>query len=148
MDKIKDILKSPVKDDVKRIKKALDRYIINKKEKKELFKEIKNINKGEDSFDDGMVYFKLENSLITGIDTDCCVSCIIENEMGDRILTNDPPGREKIAIQTSNKIIHNIYSNKTMLENLISQALANDLDFENEPTIKQITAKEYYSLLD
>lgn len=103
---------------------------------------------GGDSFDDGMVYFKLENSLISGIDTDCCVSCIIENEKGDRILTNDPPGREKIAIQTSNKIIHNIYLNKTMLETLISQALANDLDFENEPTIKQITAKEYYSLLD
>lgn len=95
-----------------------------------------------------MVYFKLENPSISGIDADCCISCIVENEDGNRVLLNIPPGRERIAIQTSNKIIYDTSSNKTMLEIIINQALKNDLDFLNEPTIKQITAKEYYSLLD
>lgn len=94
-----------------------------------------------------MLYFKLENPSISGIDADCCVSCIVENEDGNRVLVKTPPGRGRIAIQTSNKIINNTALNTTMIEDLINQAINNDLDFENEPTIKQITAKEYYSLI-
>jgi hypothetical protein len=101
---------------------------------------------GGDSVDDGMEYFKLENPAIGGIDYLYCVSCIVENENGDRMLMYTPPGRERIAIQTSNKIIYNS-DGSTMLERLISDANRNGLDFENEPTIKRITAKEYYSLL-
>lgn len=94
-----------------------------------------------------MVYFKLENPSISGVESGCCVSCIVQNEEDRKVLMHTPPGRERIAIQTSNKIIYDTLLNKTMLENLIEQALQNDLDFLNEPTIKQITAKEYYSLL-
>jgi hypothetical protein len=101
---------------------------------------------GGESFDDGMVYFKLENPSIAGINYVYCVSCIVENENGDRTLIYTPPGRERIAIQISNKIIYD-NSGRTMLEGLILDASFSDLDFENEPTIKQITAKEYYSLL-
>lgn len=101
---------------------------------------------GGESFDDGMVYFKLENPSISGINYVYCVSCIVENESGDRMLIYTPPGREKIAIQISNKVIYDS-SGRTMLEGLILDASFNGLDFENEPTIKQITAKEYYSLL-
>ena len=93
-----------------------------------------------------MVYFKLENPSISGIDYIYCVSCIVENENGDRTLIYTPPGRERIAIQISNKIIYDS-SGRTMLERLILDASSSGLDFENEPTIKQITAKEYYSLL-
>ena len=42
-DKLKDILNPPVRGGVKRIKKVLDRYIIDKKEKKEVLKEIVNL---------------------------------------------------------------------------------------------------------
>lgn len=95
-----------------------------------------------------MVYFKLENPSISGVESDSCVSCIVQNEEDRKVLMHTPLGRERIAIQTSNKIIYNTLLNKTMLETLIEKALQNDLDFLNEPTIKQITAKEYYSLLD
>ena len=98
------------------------------------------------SFDDGMVYFKLENPSIAGINHVFCTSCIVENESGDRMLMNMPPSREKLAIQVSNKIIYD-RDGRTMLEQLILETRINGLDFENEPTIKQITAKEYYSLL-
>lgn len=42
-DKLKDILNPPVKGGVKRIKKVLDRYIIDKKEKKDITREIVNL---------------------------------------------------------------------------------------------------------
>ena len=143
--RLKDLIDN--KDNPKIVKKILDSTELSKLDKKDILNDLKGISKG-DSVDDGMMYFKLENSSISGIESDYCVSCIVENEDGDRVLVNTPPGRDRIAIQTSNKIIYDTYRNKTMLENLIDQALQSDLDFLNEPTIKQITAKEYYSLIN
>jgi hypothetical protein len=102
---------------------------------------------GGDSVDDGMLYFKLENPSIRGGNSGYCISCIAENEVGDRVLINNPAGRKCIAIQVSNKIVSVDEPNKTILDLLIEDAFNYDLDFLNEPTIKQITAKEYYSLI-
>lgn len=52
-DKLKDILNPPVKGGVKRIKKVLDRYIIDKKEKKEVLKEI--VNLGQNNTEDNNI---------------------------------------------------------------------------------------------
>lgn len=121
-----------------------NRYNLDKEDRKTLNEMISNQGGGAD---DGMIYFKLENPSISGIDSYSCVSCIVENEDGDKVLMHTPPVREKIAIQTSNKIIYDS-NGRTMLEELIIAANIGGLDFLNEPTIKQITAKEYYSLLD
>lgn len=143
--RLKDLINN--RNNPKIVKKILDSTELSKLDKKDILNDLKGIDKG-DSVDDGMIYFKLENPSIGGIEADCCVSCIIENEDGNRVLVKTPPGRERIAIQTSNKIINNTELNLTMLEDLISQAINNDLYFENEPTIKQITAEEYYSLIN
>ena len=114
----------------------INRYIINKKDKKELFKEIKNINKGEDSFDYGLEYY-----LTNGIEfPDAAVLHYIYKSPDQKckLFTTAPPqGVIAVAVPTKLYVAPDMTA-KDMLGTAP----------EILEAATQIAAKEYYSLLD
>lgn len=160
MKTIKDIfsLNLSTKSGATQFYNIINRYIINKKDKKELFKEIKNINKGEDSFDDGMEYYKIvrtnnidwyKNDLnysifvhyITSINK-CQTNCTYIKNTGC------------LAFATSSKIVayqddtQHPYLSSTTKDNLLEFLSVQNYNLNDTTIFKRITAKEYYSLLN
>lgn len=136
MKTIKDILSLnlSIKSGAAQFYNIINRYIINKKDKKELFKEIKNINKGEDSFDYGLEYY-----LTNGITfPKSAVLHSIYKQPWDqkcKLFTNDKSD-VAVAIAVPTKLY------------VGPDILAKDMILEDLKNATQITAKEYYSLLD
>lgn len=129
-----------VQGGVKQFNNIINKYIINKKEKKELFKEVKNINKGEDSFDDGMEYYLVLDSIHISGRYGTSVCSVI---MDGKIYNSVNEDQDIIAVSISNKMLMLDYG-YTMKEILISY----DNDLTDSSKFKRITAKEYYSLLN
>ena len=164
MKTIKDIfsLNLSTKSGATQFYNIINRYIINKKDKKELFKEIKNINKGEDSFDYGLEYYKIDlNKLDNYEKANEIMQIFVANRYNGYTLNIIPIFH---AIH-SNKLYYNHFdpingafsvSNITVKDGSFDKTqkqFLNDLLSTYNASLKdelfiKITAKEYYSLLD
>lgn len=152
-DKLKDIFKLNLgtRGGIKQFNNIVNKYIINKKEKKELFKEIKNINKGEDSFDDGMEYYKIDTKFFENLSGD--IHTTLSNFFITSISNN---GKLKSgAVYNIGEVVYMcgnakiiLYANVTAKNQLNSQLEEYGISLNNTSIFKPITAKEYYSLLD
>lgn len=134
---------------VKQFNNIINKYIINKKEKKELFKEVKNINKGEDSFDDGMEYYKINIKKLENFNTnvfDILSTFFITSIVDGKLKANVSYSGEFAYMCGNAKMI--LYGNVTNKNQLNNQLEEYGTSLNDTSIFEPITAKEYYSLLD
>lgn len=127
-----------------------------------MFKEIKNINKGEDSFDYGLEYYKIDLNKSDNYEkiseimnifmyhehngNDLPVNPIFHSIYDNKLYYNSfDPINGAFSVSNINIIDGNVH--KTQKQFLNELLLTYNTSLEDELFIK-ITAKEYYSLLD
>lgn len=103
---------------------------------------------GGSAFDNGMEYYKIDDSsILWGLNNHMVINCIIPDSNGKNHLVTGYDGA-LIALCTSGKVFTDSDFDTTMKDSLIERLDIGGIVFDKEPTIHKITEKEYYSLLD